>query len=151
MIIHFSVPSLIFLFCYPLALVIVRNQSDFPCKDISTAKNTYKPLPSPHLFLDIHGYQPSAQPLSGNSTPLIYSWGPPAWMSVASYLRTLCWQHTNWFVNPFPIAYKTLEIANSLWQSMEEPTLQTIFLSLASATHHFCVLTPTSTTQTVTL
>ena len=136
---------------YPLALVIVRNQSDFPCKDTSTAKNTYKPLPSPHIFLDIHGYQPSAQPLSGNSTPLIYSWGPPAWMSVASYIRTLCWQHTNWFVNPFPIAYKTLEIANSLWQSMEEPTLQTIFLSLASATHHFCVLTPTSTTQTVTL
>lgn len=73
MIIHFSVPSLIFPFCYPLALVIVRNQSDFPCKDISTAKNTYEPLPSPHLFLDIHGYQPYAQPLSGNSTPLIYS------------------------------------------------------------------------------
>ena len=51
MIIHFSVPSLIFLFCYPLALVIVRNQSDFPCKDIFTAKNTYKPLPSLIFFL----------------------------------------------------------------------------------------------------
>ena len=150
----------IMIHCSVLYLIFCCLLSTFSCyckellqfsKDLSTAKNTYKPLPSPHLFLDIHGYQPSAQPLSGNSTPLIYSWGPPAWMSVASYLRTLCWQHTNWFVNPFPIAYKTLEIANSLWQSMEEPTLQTILLSLASATHHFCVLTPTSTKQTVTL
>ena len=72
-------------------------------------------------------------------------------MSVASYIKTLCRQHSNWYANPFVIACKVLEIANTLQQSIEWPALQTVFLSLALTTHHFCVLAPTFTMQTVTL
>ena len=72
----------IMIHCSVLYLIFCCLLSTFSCyckellqfsKDLSTAKSTYKPLPSPHLLINIYGHQPFDKPLPDKATPLIFS------------------------------------------------------------------------------